>query len=455
MLKRYTLPSMVHLWMRPETKFESWLEVELAFLRARVELGEIPAEAFETIKTYARIDVAKIEELEAIYDHDMLAFVGAVQSSLKGTSAEKYASEFHKGITSYDVEDPALVIILREAASLILNELRDLEAALRQHAKKHQWTLMIARTHGKYAEPTTFGHLLLTFAELVNRSVRRLSRCITFELSEGKISGAVGNYGSVNPELEERALKYLKLVPAASETQILQRDRIASFLSVLATAAGTIEQMCRTFWEMMRSDAGELEEPRKPKQRGSSAMPHKKNPILTERLMGLARVVRSSAQAAQENIATPEWRDISQSSVERHILPDATSILHYMTAKATFLVSNLVVFLEQMEQNLEEKTLGVWAAQNIRIALMESGLGYDEAYELVQHAAFRAEKERTPLCEILRDLIWSKGSARSTVQDILGVERFEQCFDARAYIERGISHIFRNADKEVSDGSSV
>jgi adenylosuccinate lyase len=442
MLDRYTLPEMRRLWGRSETRFERWLNVELAVLEARAELGFLALEVPPAIKEHAGFSVERIRELERLYDHDMIAFVVCVQEFLERAGTGQWKEEFHKTLTSYDVEDPALVLMLREALELVLTELRNLEVALRQKAGEHKWTLMIARTHGQYAEPTTLGQLLLVFAEAVSRSIRRLNTCLVEELGEGKISGAVGTYAGMDVRVEERALAKLGLKPAKVETQILQRDRHAAVLSALATAAGTIEQMARTFWEMMRSDVGELQEPRTETQRGSSAMAHKKNPILTERLMGMSRLVRGAAHAAQENIATPESRDISQSSVERHILPDATALLHYMANKATGLVQGLVVFKDRMRHTLENRTQGVWAGQQIRNALMEVGVPYDLAYLHIQQASFATGAQERHLAEVLCEMPLSMEDAR-TAQDILGKERFTQCFNAERYLTDGIEHIFR------------
>lgn len=310
MLKRYTLLPMRELWLREETKFERWHEVELAVLYARAVLGEISMAAYEAIRDHAKINVARIETLEAELEHDMLAFIGSIQESLDTAGVGQYRGEYHKKLTSYDVEDPSLMVRLRQAVKLILTELTALRNALAIKAHEHQWTLMIAATHGQDAEPTTFGHLLLVYATAVERSIERLRWVLEHELAEGKISGAVGNYADVTPTIEANALNHLELRPARSETQILQRDRHAMLMSTLAVAGGTIEQMARTFWEMCRSRCRELQEPRQPKQRGSSAMPWKINPIKLEQFQGWPRLLRAYAQTAGENIATPDFRDI-------------------------------------------------------------------------------------------------------------------------------------------------
>src|SRR3989344_7802776 len=443
MLDRYTLPPMKELWVRKETKFEFWLRVELAYLLARLKLVQLSEDTYDTIKGHAKINVNRIEELDREYRHDLIAFIVAVQESLAqaGVSSEDQ-SELHKGLTSYDTEDPAMILMMREAVQLNLDALRSLAVALENKAGEHQWTLMIARTHGQFAEPDTFGHLLFVFAVAVRRGICRLETAYTTDLAEGKMSGAVGNYAGMSTELELVALRELDLKPALAETQILQRDRLAAVLAAIAVTAGSIEQMARTFWEMMRSDVGELAEPRGKNQRGSSAMAHKANPILTEQLMGLSRKIRGDAHAAMENIATPEGRDISQSSVERHILPDTTSLLHYMTTKAAGLVNDLVVFPDRMRENLDEKSLGVWASQRVRTSLMEAGVPYDAAYTYMQRLSFEAVKARMPLSDLLRLEEISDNEPRSALH-ILGRDALVKCFDAEAYIRPGIEAIFK------------
>jgi len=442
MLPRYTRPAFRDLWSEKNKK-EAWLGVELAFLHARVVLGGLSPEAYDAIKKHAKQDLARMDKLEVEYRHDMIASVVDVQMSLEEAGVGQYASEFHKFLTSYDIEDPAMVILLRQAVIMIQNELTSLQCALRVKAREHKWTLMIMRSHGQYAEPGTFGHLLLVFAEAVKRSWNRLQFVLDNDLSEGKISGAVGNFPGLDPNMAALALDLLNLKPAKAETQILQRDRFAAVISAVSLAGATIEQICRTFWEMMRSEVGELEEPRAKKQRGSSRMPYKKNPILTEQLQGLARLLRGMLVPAFENVATPECRDISQSSVERHILPDATALLDYMAAKLTKLVEGLVVFPERMRENLD-KTYGVWAAQPIRDALMESGgnVSYNEAYLYLQRCGFEALRQRRPLMDFLKEPISEKNPIRGV--DVLGVERLLSFFDARVYVEKGTEYIFKD-----------
>lgn len=415
--------------------------VELAFLYARVNLGGLPPDAYDAIKKHAKLNLTRQDELEAEYKHDMIAFVKDVQMSLEEAGVGQYASEFHKLLTSYDIEDPAMVTLLRQAIIMIQNELTSLQCALRNKAREHKWTLMIMRTHGQFAEPGTFGHLLLVFAEAVKRSWNRLQFVLDNDLSEGKISGAVGNFPGLDPNMAALALDLLNLKPAKAETQILQRDRFAAVISAVALTGATIEQICRTFWEMMRSEVREIQEPRAKKQRGSSRMAYKKNPILTEQEQGIARLERGYLIAAFENVATPECRDISQSCVERVSFPDATILLDYATAKLTKMVEGLVVFPERMRENLR-KTYGVWAAQPIRDALMESGVSYDEAYEYLQRCGFEADEQRRPLMDFMGEPISEQNSCSAI--SILGIERLLSFFDPKAYIEKGTEYIFKD-----------
>lgn len=443
MIERYTLPEMSKLW---KTKFENWWRVEEAVLEARFSLyGEPPEEAIEDIAeavSAAGISAARIKELEAIYEHDLIAFVVHIQEIIKAAGLGQYAGEIHKWMTSYDTEDPAMVLMLREAIWLIVGELTLLEQALRKRAAEHKWTLMIARTHGQYAEPTTFGHLLLVYAEAIKRSIHRLEYVLENELKEAKLSGAVGNYTMMPPKLEKLALDILGLVPAAAETQIVQRDRVAMMTSVLAVAAASIEQIARTLHLMMHSTIRELQEPKGAKARSSSAMSHKHNPNKIERVFGMARLLRGHLQPALENVATLEFREISQSSVERHILPDATSQVQFMASQMRAIVEGLIVHADRMKLNLND-TQGVWATQEVRTKLMEHEISYDEAYLYTQQCAYIATEQRTSMLEIMRrGQLPNTLLKEATAEYCLGAEVLESCFDPVAHIRRGIEHIF-------------
>lgn len=440
MLDRYTLEPMGRIWTE-ENKLARWLEVELAVLHARAELGQILMEAYDAIEAQARFSTERIAELEERYQHDMIAFVECVRESLVGTPAEPWKDEVHRFVTSYDIEDPAMILLLRKAINTIDDALRELENALDLRADEFRTQAMIGRTHGQFAEPVSFGALLKVYGVSVSRARTRLEHVYNNEMCDGKISGAVGSYAGMNPEVERRALGRLNLITAIAETQILQRDRHAAVITTLAIIAGTIEQMCRTFWEMMRSDVGELMEPRKSTQRGSSAMPQKRNPILTERLIGMARLVRAAAGASLENIATPEHRDISQSSVERHIFPDATSITHYMIVRATGLVKGLVVNSDRMEETLG-RTYDTWAAQRVRYALVAKGVTDSDAYDLTQRMAFQAIDQRTSFFSIIK-WEWIAVNGESVrVHDLIDEVEMESLADLPSYLAPGLARIF-------------
>lgn len=449
MHKRYILAPMKKLWSE-ESQFSSWLMVELAVLCAKNQLGQLSDQALKAIQENASFSIDRIEAFEAEYRHDVIAFVKSVQETLVLAGAGQYKEELHLGLTSADTTDPALIWRLRQANQLIISELIQLQNALWQLAQHHKQTLMIADTHGQYAEPASFGHLLLVFAEAVNRGLEKLRNIQSTDLKFGKISGAVGTYGGMDPKVEALALTSFGLLPATAETQILQRDRHARFLNEIAVIGSTIEQMMATLWQKMRSDVRQLEEPRGKAQRGSTAMAHKKNPITTEQLRGLSRLLRGNSLAAMENIATPGFRDISQSSVERVILPDSTTLLHYMASKATYIISKMKVFPERMLVELEKKTLGVWASQPIRNALMKAGVPYDPAYEYAQRVSFMATDLNIHLREVLAKETISDTDPRTAVE-ILGGDQVERAFDAWAYIKDGTELIFRRVRKALPE----
>lgn len=442
MLERYTRPEMARLWLREETRLEYWLKVELAFLEARAACGDIPRQAYIAIRDNAKINVARMKEIEDEVGHDMIAFVKMIQESLVAAGVGQYKEFFHELLTSYNTEDPAMILMLRVATEYILKELSALQVALRDRAREHRQTYMIMRSHGQFAEPSVFGHLLLVFANAIGRSIRRLETVYHEELVEANISGAVGSYGEIDPELEQHTAILLGLRPALAETQILQRDRHAALMTAIAIAGASIEQMALTLWEMSRSEVREVQEPRKKKQRGSSAMAHKINPIGLEQLKGLPRKLRGDMHAAMENIATPEARDISQSSVERHILPDATSLLHYMAVRATSIIKGLVVFPDRMIRNLEVASFRLWAGQPVRTALMKAGVDYDTAYEYVQAASFAAVDRGNDFLDALFKTPLSASDNQPGVY-MLDQTTLERCFDYTQYVGRGIDHIFK------------
>lgn len=441
MLRRYALPEMRQLWPEDESeKYNYWLKVEIAVAEARNRLGELPREGFLAIRDHAKVNVRRIEELDGIYEHDMIAFIETIQESMEEVGVGKWKNEFHKKLTSYNVEDPAMVLMLRRACELNLNELNKLVSALQSKALEYRDTIMIARTHGKYGEPSVFGHMLLTHSEEIKRCRDRMEGDLRISLSEGNISGAVGVYGGIDPSIERQALRILGLKPAVAENQILQRDRHAEFISHLSIAAGAISRIAFTFWLMMRDDTGELEEPRKAQQRGSSAMAHKKNSILCERILGLKDVIHVYALLAKLNMTNPEFRWIAHSSVERHIFPGVTALTHYIANKMTFIVENLLVFPENMKFNLS-RSYETWASQPVRNALMDAGMSYREAYLLLQNTSFEAFKDQRSLKDILIGL----GIGDKAPVGILGWPKFNACFNLKRYIQEGVDYIFRRS----------
>ncbi len=438
MLKRYSTPQMRD-WWSDLNKFQTWFVVEQAWLKAKEECHLVPKGSAEKVRQAVKIDVDRIEALEAEFHHDLIAFVTHIQEQLEAAGFHDLAGEFHKGLTSYDTEDPATMLLLREAFHHIQIACRGLLEALQGQAYEYKSSFMIARTHGQYAEPTTFGILLSEMAEEVRRDLLRLVQLEENELSFGKMSGATGSYGGMDPQLETLALGYLGLKPSRA-TQILSRDRHATALDTLATVAGTIERIAQTFWAMMRSDCGELEEPRGSKQRGSSAMPHKKNPIKTEQLFGLPRLVYGYAMVAHLNQGVFEGRDISQSSVERHIFPDATSLVEYMLLTMTKLVNGLVVHSDVMLRRLERDSLGIWAAGPLKNALIDAGVNPNTAYTFVQEHSFKAQAAGEHLEKVISTAV--PPGQTHTVEEILGRLKLHTCFNYELYLQTGLAVYF-------------
>ncbi|MEW6770423.1 MAG: adenylosuccinate lyase [Bacillota bacterium] len=394
MIARYTLPEMGQVWSE-ENRFRKWLEVELAACEAWAELGVIPREALAEIKARAGFDVARIHEIERVTRHDVIAFLTSVQEHVG--EAARYV---HLGMTSSDVVDTALSLLMKEAGEKLLQRLEQLHAVLLELARKHRRTLMIGRTHGIHAEPTTFGLKVLLWAAETERNIERLRRAVD-RVSVGKISGAVGTYANLDPRVEELACKRLGLKAARISTQVLQRDRHAEYMSALAVIGCSVEKFAVEIRGLQRTDIREVEEPFRPGQKGSSAMPHKRNPIIAERLSGLARVLRGNALAAMENVALWHERDISHSSVERVIIPDSTILLDYMLFKLTELLEGLNVYPENMRRNLE-RTGGLVFSQRVLLALVEKGLSREEAYLLVQRNAMESWHTGRPFKELLQ-----------------------------------------------------
>ncbi len=382
MINRYTLPEMKAIWSQ-ENKYRKWLDVEISACEALAEMGVVPVEALQEIKEKADFTVKRIDEIEAVTNHDVIAFLTCVGEYVG--DASKY---IHLGMTSSDVLDTALAIQIKEAGELILKRLKELKDVLLAKAKKHRYTMMIGRTHGVHAEPTTFGLKMLLWVAETERNIRRMENAIA-TISAGKISGAVGTYANIDPAVEQHVCARLNLEPALVSTQVLQRDRHAEFLTTLAIIGSSLDKFATEIRSLQRTDILEAEEYFQKGQKGSSAMPHKRNPITVERISGMARLLRGNALAAMENVALWHERDISHSSVERVIFPDSTITLDYMLHKFVNIMKNLLVYPENMKKNLE-KTHGLIFSQRLLLALVENhGLTREKAYELVQRNAMQ------------------------------------------------------------------
>lgn len=376
MIERYTLPEMKHIWSE-QNKFQKWLDIEIYACEALAELGVIPAEAVEVIKEKAAFTVERILEIEEITHHDVIAFLTCVAENVGDES--KY---IHLGLTSSDVGDTAQCVRMKEAAEQILTRLEKLHGVLLEKANEHRNTIMIGRTHGIHAEPMTFGLKMLLWAAETQRNIERLKKAIEI-ISVGKISGAVGTYANIDPRVEAHVCKRLGLTPSPLSTQVLQRDRHAEYMNTMAVIGCTLEKIATEIRSLQRTDIREAEEYFAKGQKGSSAMPHKRNPIVTERISGMARLLRGNALVAMENVALWHERDISHSSVERVIIPDSTTAVDYMLKKTIDIISNLLVYPEKMKHNME-RTRGLLFSQRVLLALVEKGITREEAYEYVQ-----------------------------------------------------------------------
>ncbi|GEM_PF-282003 len=393
MIARYTRPQMGRLFA-DKAKFDTWLKVELAVCEAWAERGEIPKAAWQRIKSKARFRLRRIEELEAELHHDVIAFTAAVADYIGDDSAY-----FHRGLTSMDIVDTAQNLTLREAGRLLEKGLGRLRRIVGEQALRYKHTPMVGRTHGMHAEPTTFGLRLLVYYDELNRHEERLAAAID-GIAVGKLSGAVGNFANIPPAVEEQVLKKLGLRAAPVSNQVVQRDRHAFYVGVLAGIGATLEKIAVHMRTAQRPELGEVQEPFAKGQKGSSAMPHKRNPILLERVTGLARVLRGYAVTALENVALWDERDISNSGAERVILADSCILLDYMLDKLAGVIENLVVHEDRMRDNIF-LTHGLVFSQRVMLRLTAAGLSREDAYELVQRNAMRCFDEGTPLLDAL------------------------------------------------------
>jgi adenylosuccinate lyase len=425
MIERYSRPQMKKIWS-DENKYAKWLDVEIAVCDAWAELGKIPRKSVPKIKM-ARCNFKRMQEILEETHHDMTAFLGSVAESLGEESRF-----IHLGLTSSDVMDTALSLQLVEASKVLNQDIRGLISVIVEKALEHKYTLMIGRTHGIHAEPMSFGLKLALWAEEMQRNRQRLAEASKI-IAVGKISGAVGTYATVTPEVEEKACAKLALTPAPISNQVIQRDRHAQFVTTLAIIAGSLEKFATEIRALQKTETREVEEPFEPGQTGSSAMPHKRNPELCERICGLSRLIRGYALTSMENIALWHERDISHSSTERIILPDACIVLDYCLTIFTSVVAGLLIYPKRMKRNLE-LTKGLVFSQRTMLALIDKGLSRQQAYKLVQKNAMKSWKENRDYLKLLK-------SDREIISILPPVE-LEAIFDFNFYL-RYTDDIFR------------
>jgi len=425
LIPRYTRPDMARIWS-DENRFRTWLAVEVAATETLAEAGMVPREAARAIRERADFDLDRIAEIEAEVRHDVIAFTTAV-AEIVGP----HARWFHYGLTSNDVVDTSQALLIQQASAVIAADLEKLSEVLERRAWEFKDTSMIGRTHGIHAEPITFGFKLANWYSETQRNIARF-RSAAEDMRVGKFSGAVGTFAHLSPELEESMCKRLGLKAAAISSQVIQRDRHAAYLATLAVVACTLDKIATELRHLQRTEVREVEEFFSEKQKGSSAMPHKRNPITLEQISGLSRVVRSNAQAAFENVALWHERDISHSSVERIIIPDSTTLVDYMLQKTTNVLETMFVYPERMKSNLES-TGGLVFSGQLLLDLVEHGVSREEAYRAVQAHAMRAWKEGRNF----RDLVLKDKSITSRVPR----QQIERAFDLKRQL-RNIDKIF-------------
>ncbi|MCM3669652.1 adenylosuccinate lyase [Mesobacillus maritimus] len=419
MIDRYTRPEMGAIWTE-ENRFKAWLEVEILACEAWSELGDIPKEDVQKIRENASFDVERIKEIEEETRHDVVAFTRAVSETL---GAER--KWVHYGLTSTDVVDTALSYLLKQANGILLKDIENFVAILKEKAQEHKYTVMMGRTHGVHAEPTTFGLKLALWYEEMKRNLERFKQAAD-GVEFGKISGAVGTYANINPFVEQYVCEKLGLKAAPISTQTLQRDRHAHYMSTLALIATSIEKFSVEVRGLQKSETREVEEFFAKGQKGSSAMPHKRNPIGSENMTGMARVIRGYMMTAYENVPLWHERDISHSSAERVILPDATIALNYMLNRYGNIIKNLTVYPENMKRNMD-RTLGLIYSQRVLLALIEKGMSREEAYDTVQPRAMEAWEKQVPF----RSLVESD----EKIITLLNTEELDDCFDYNYHLK--------------------
>lgn len=419
MISRYTRPEMAAVWDQ-KSKYEKWLLIEKLCCEALAEVGAIPLDAAKRIVKRARFNPERIDEIERVVKHDVVAFLTSVAEFIKEDS--RY---LHLGLTSSDILDTALALQLREAADIILRDLENLASVLKRRAFEFKDTPMIGRTHGVQAEPITFGLKLAIWYDETRRNIARVERAREI-VSYGKVSGAVGSFANVPPSVEKYVCSHLGLRPAPASSQIVQRDRHAEFMAAMAITASSFEKFAVEVRHLQRTEVLEVEEYFAPGQKGSSAMPHKRNPIASEQICGLARLVRANAMASLENMALWHERDISHSSVERIILPDTTILLDYMATKMAQIIDKLVVYPKTMMRNLD-LTRGVIFSESVLLELARRGLSREEAYEIVQRNAMKAFSDEMSFKELL--------AQDEEVSKYLSRDELDLCFDIKSHLK--------------------
>lgn len=425
MIERYTLPDMGQVWSE-QTKLTNWLKIEILACEAWARLGVIPSPALQNIKNRASFDLNRVKEIEAEVRHDVIAFLTNVAENVGEDS--KY---IHMGLTSSDILDTGLALQLRDSCDLILKGLHKLKTVLAARAREHKHTLMMGRTHGVHAEPVTFGLKMAGWYTEIERQIERIQQAREV-VSYGKISGAVGTLANVDPLVEEHVCEQLGLKPCKVSTQIIQRDRHAEYLMALALVASSLDKMATEIRNLQRTEVREVEEPFHSGQKGSSAMPHKRNPMMSERVAGLSRVIRSNAIVGLENVALWHERDLTHSSAERVVLPDSSILLDYILDRFTRVMEGLVVNSDNMRANLEA-TMGVVFSQQVLLALIDKGFLREEAYRVVQEAAMDAWHRRVPFKTLLQN--------NEQIRAVLSAEELDGLFDY-SYHLKNVNHIF-------------
>lgn len=425
MIERYSRPEMAAIWT-DENRFQAWLEVEILACEAWAELGVIPKEDVKVLREKASFDINRIFEIEQDTRHDVVAFTRAVSETLG--EEKKWV---HYGLTSTDVVDTALSYLLKQANDILLKDIERFVDILKEKAKEHKYTVMMGRTHGVHAEPTTFGLKLALWYEEMKRNLERFKQAKE-GIEVGKISGAVGTYANIDPFVEQYVCEKLGLKPAPISTQTLQRDRHADYMAALALVATSIEKFAVEIRGLQKSETREVEEFFAKGQKGSSAMPHKRNPIGSENMTGMARVIRGYMLTAYENVPLWHERDISHSSAERIILPDATIALNYLLNRFGNIVKNLTVFPENMKRNMD-RTLGLIYSQRVLLALIDTGMAREEAYDTVQPKAMEAWEKQVPFRQLVE--------AEEKITSRLSPEQINDCFDYNYHL-KNVDYIF-------------